>query len=214
MFSALKKAQYQYSIAGENLAIGFTNPRDAVQAWLNSPSHKANILHSQYRDIGVAVKSVKLREDQGILVVQMFGRPLIQTALAASATTLSPTPVKILIVTPNAFPTLLPTVTSIQTGGATEASIQQYVSTDIEIPSVEKPLTIPLQDDAKVQKWTEILNNTFTVYSFAIAVLSMIAFIFIEKSRHMAIKLSLHTAILILTISLPAVKLTIEALIF
>ena len=43
--------QYRYSYAGENLALGFMDAQSAVKAWNNSPSHRANLLNSNYEDI-------------------------------------------------------------------------------------------------------------------------------------------------------------------
>lgn len=43
---------------GENLAWGtgsFATPRGAVQAWMDSPGHRANILKRGYRELGVGV---------------------------------------------------------------------------------------------------------------------------------------------------------------
>ncbi|HEY63902.1 MAG TPA: CAP domain-containing protein [Caldilineae bacterium] len=39
--------------AAENIAAGFAQPEDVVQAWLNSPAHRANILHPNLKEIGV-----------------------------------------------------------------------------------------------------------------------------------------------------------------
>jgi uncharacterized protein YkwD len=43
-------------LAGENIAWGFEKlgtPRAIVDAWMNSPPHRANILNGSFRDIGV-----------------------------------------------------------------------------------------------------------------------------------------------------------------
>ena len=40
-------------MAGENLAVGQTNPQQVVDAWMNSPAHRANILHEDYNSIGI-----------------------------------------------------------------------------------------------------------------------------------------------------------------
>ncbi len=40
---------------GENIAAGIHTPADAVNAWLNSPAHKANMLRPEYREIGVGM---------------------------------------------------------------------------------------------------------------------------------------------------------------
>lgn len=43
---------------GENLAKGFNNTVNLVSAWMNSQSHKENILSAEYKTIGVAVFEV------------------------------------------------------------------------------------------------------------------------------------------------------------
>lgn len=44
---------YKYQYAGENLAKGYATPIDAEIAFMNSPTHKANIVKPVYTDIGV-----------------------------------------------------------------------------------------------------------------------------------------------------------------
>jgi len=39
---------------GENVVCGFTLPENAMNGWMNSPGHRANILHPLYREIGVS----------------------------------------------------------------------------------------------------------------------------------------------------------------
>jgi uncharacterized protein YkwD len=44
---------------GENLAWGsggLSTPRSIVNGWMNSPGHKANILHAAFRDIGIGIR--------------------------------------------------------------------------------------------------------------------------------------------------------------
>ncbi len=38
-----EKVGYDYQYAGENLAIGFLDSEEVSQAWLESPSHRANL---------------------------------------------------------------------------------------------------------------------------------------------------------------------------
>lgn len=40
-------------ILGENLAGGQTTPQKVVEAWMNSETHRANILNKQFRELGV-----------------------------------------------------------------------------------------------------------------------------------------------------------------
>jgi len=65
---------YDYMYAGENLARDFNNSSSVVEAWLNSPSHRDNILSANYNDIGFAVVNGVLDGRETTLVVQMFGR--------------------------------------------------------------------------------------------------------------------------------------------
>lgn len=45
----------QYKNIGENLGSGFRTPEAVVNAWMNSASHKANILKPEYQEISVAI---------------------------------------------------------------------------------------------------------------------------------------------------------------
>jgi hypothetical protein len=50
----LKKERYPYTVAGENLAIGFNEATEVVSAWRASPSHYANIVDPEFVDAGVS----------------------------------------------------------------------------------------------------------------------------------------------------------------
>jgi uncharacterized protein YkwD len=69
----IKSAGYKYIYAGENLARGFTTPEDVIKAWMASPDHRANMLSSNYRDVGFAVKFGKLNGEETVLIVEEFG---------------------------------------------------------------------------------------------------------------------------------------------
>ena len=67
-FDMMKKFGISYKSAGENLAGNSTGKR-AVDAWINSEGHRANILNSSFNYTGVAVvESAKY----GRIYVQMF----------------------------------------------------------------------------------------------------------------------------------------------
>jgi len=66
-------AGYNYLIAGENLARDFDDSSSVVEAWMNSPSHRENLLNSKFQDIGVAAINGNLGGIETTLVVQMFG---------------------------------------------------------------------------------------------------------------------------------------------
>lgn len=68
---------YQYHHAGENLARHFFDSQELMQAWMDSPTHKQNILNPNFTHIGVAVRFRPfLDQDNSTLVVQLFASPL------------------------------------------------------------------------------------------------------------------------------------------
>ncbi len=73
----IKAAGYDYLVVGENLALGnYQNDQVLVEAWMNSPGHRANILDSKFNEIGVAVGKGKFEGKEVWLAVQEFGAPL------------------------------------------------------------------------------------------------------------------------------------------
>lgn len=54
-FDRMKKAGIAYLAAGENIAVGYKTPEKAVEAWMNSPGHRANILNPNFKSVGIAV---------------------------------------------------------------------------------------------------------------------------------------------------------------
>lgn len=68
-----KKVGYNYTYAGENLARGFTTTPEVMQAWMNSPTHRENILSPNYQETGFAIRKGKLLGEETTLIVEMFG---------------------------------------------------------------------------------------------------------------------------------------------
>jgi len=67
---------YQYEYAGENLAKDFMFSDGVVSAWMNSKTHRENILRPEYDGVGFGVVNGVLNGEETTLVVQMFGKPL------------------------------------------------------------------------------------------------------------------------------------------
>ncbi len=80
-----RDAGYHYQVAGENLARDFSNTNDMVAAWMASPTHRANMVNAQYKEIGVAVVDGKLLGTDTTLVVQLFGDPQIRVPQISDA---------------------------------------------------------------------------------------------------------------------------------
>lgn len=71
---------YRFSAAGENLAVNFFDSGDVVRAWLQSESHKANIMRNNFSEMGIGVASGLYQGRNSIYVVQFFGRPSLGLA--------------------------------------------------------------------------------------------------------------------------------------
>jgi uncharacterized protein YkwD len=88
---------YDYIVMGENLALGnFTDANDLLQAWMNSPAHRANILSTSYQDIGVYAAQGTYQGHTVWFAVQHFGTqrdvcPSVSTALKSDIDSLNST---------------------------------------------------------------------------------------------------------------------------
>ncbi len=71
----MREAGYEFKAAGENLAIDFFEVEPMIQAWMDSPTHRQNILNPVFREIGVGVAKGWFKDHETIIVVQMFGAP-------------------------------------------------------------------------------------------------------------------------------------------
>ncbi|MBI4099620.1 hypothetical protein HY440_01290 [Candidatus Microgenomates bacterium] len=72
-WSFITGAGYSYLFAGENLARDFGDSSAVVSAWMNSATHRENLLNPRYKDIGFAIVNGKYGNHETTLVVQEFG---------------------------------------------------------------------------------------------------------------------------------------------
>jgi len=72
----LGDVSYQYDEAGENLAKNFSSTDGAMEAWMNSPTHKENILNSDYTEVGFAILDGELQGKSTSLVVALYAKPI------------------------------------------------------------------------------------------------------------------------------------------
>ena len=52
-FAMMQSFGISYRYAGENIARGQRTPQQVVDAWMNSPGHRANILNANFTQIGI-----------------------------------------------------------------------------------------------------------------------------------------------------------------
>lgn len=81
----VEKSGYDYTHAGENLAIHFVSAEKEHEAWMKSPTHRRNILSDEYADIGVAVGQGTLEGVKTTVAVQFFGMEASHAAADAGA---------------------------------------------------------------------------------------------------------------------------------
>ncbi|MER8041795.1 CAP domain-containing protein [Streptomyces sp. NPDC094032] len=61
-------AGYPWSTYGENIAKGQSGPEQVMEAWMNSPGHRANILNCDFKEIGIGI-----HDSGGPYWTQVFG---------------------------------------------------------------------------------------------------------------------------------------------
>lgn len=75
----IKNQNYDYLYAGENLAMDFNTSEAAVNAWMNSPAHRKNILNPDFQEMGVGVVKGEYSDSAGThqtqMVTNMFATP-------------------------------------------------------------------------------------------------------------------------------------------
>lgn len=107
-WSFFKEVGYKYIYAGENLARDFMDSASVVEAWMNSPTHKDNIINPNYKEIGIAVVNGTLNGVETTLVVQVFGTPPPATTAQKKTVPPKTEEEKKEIVRKEVFPTFIP----------------------------------------------------------------------------------------------------------
>lgn len=75
----LDKTGYKYLKAGENLAYGFLTSDDTVAGWMNSQTHRDNLLDSAFSEVGFGFANGESYNNSGkeTVVVAMYGKPQV-----------------------------------------------------------------------------------------------------------------------------------------
>lgn len=73
----IKPTGYEFTLAGENLARGFTDIDRLMNGWINSPGHYKNLVEPKFQDMGVGIATGIYENAVTIFVVQHFGAPAI-----------------------------------------------------------------------------------------------------------------------------------------
>lgn len=74
-----REAGYDFDYAGENLAVDFSDSGDVERAWMDSPTHRGNILDPRFTHIGIASAQGMYQGRLTTFVVEEFGTPTART---------------------------------------------------------------------------------------------------------------------------------------
>lgn len=98
-WSFISGVGYSYASAGENLAKNYNSSAGVVYGWMNSSSHRSNVLSSSYQEVGYAVVNGTLLGEETTLVVAMYAVPYVAPAPAPAP---APTPAPVAAAKPTA----------------------------------------------------------------------------------------------------------------
>jgi hypothetical protein len=93
----IKKVSYSYTVAGENLAITNENAESVLNAWLNSPEHRDNLLSSVFTDFGIGMAAYGDYDghQNTYVIVAFYAEPAsVQSLTAATYPAGTVTPLK------------------------------------------------------------------------------------------------------------------------
>ena len=151
-------AGYDYSYAGENLAIGFLNTKDVHRSWMASPDHKGNILGPDYSDIGMAVVEGDFYGQRTFLIVQVFGSRLVRPVVSKPVDDPIVTKPVVLENEPESIEVL---------NIVEESSDDQKIVADEELnPEISSVLGIGSTISAK--KTTELTGIKYSIFNFLV----------------------------------------------
>ena len=224
----LSEVNYNFIYAGENLALDFTESRDVQEAWLNSPTHRANLLNQNYTEIGITAVDGMYEGRETTFVVEFFGKPT-NVNLATNTVTLDES---------GDEPTILETkdeTTQPEIAGASTETTPKPTLKIIEQVDKEKekfigienttitestPVVQTVSTQGKYSAWYQRIavnptNAIKAIYStiLALVLMSMVLVMFKEYQKHhfkhliMGLLLIVLTGVFLYSIESPAVIL-------
>lgn len=143
------EVDYNYLHAGENLAIHFTDSSEVVDAWMNSPTHRDNIVNQNYSEIGIGTARGTYQGFPTVYVVQLFGTPkasVVTPNIATVNTVAASEPETETVSALESEPETTLVDTSSESGTAGETIVLSEATTEPEPEVVLTPE--PIEDDS------------------------------------------------------------------
>lgn len=148
------QAGYAYTAAGENLAYGFDTSDGVTIGWMNSPSHRDNML-GNYTEVGYGIASgANYQGGENTVVVAHYGKPAaaVATTPAPAVTPAEPTKIEQQSATPTTTPAAQPTA---PTTSSTPAETQIDTQTKTETQTAPNQETADTKQTSQPVKTTE-----------------------------------------------------------
>jgi uncharacterized protein YkwD len=160
-------AGYDYKAAGENLAFGYLSSGDTVTGWMNSPSHKANLLSTSYTEVGFGMANSPnfVGYGQQTVVVAMYGAPQVASATTTQPSSPAPAPAAAAAASPKpAEPA----------PKAEQAEAEDEEEETIAVETVEDTVTIAATASPAQTKRVQLLTGGQAVWSATAVMLVVI----------------------------------------
>ncbi|MBU0613612.1 CAP domain-containing protein [Patescibacteria group bacterium] len=150
-------AGYQYTTAGENLAMDFNSAEAVHNALMASATHRKNILNANFTEVGISIISGKINGKDTTVLVEMFGNPKV--AVVAPEPEPQPVPEP----TPEPTPPPPQNVNSATTNTAPEPQpAPEPVYTAEIVSKMDDSLNIKTAEE--VEYWVDIKNTGNTTW--------------------------------------------------
>lgn len=171
----LQQAGYHYQYAGENLAINFTDSKDVTDAWMNSPTHRANIEKGNYTEVGTGIAKGMYEGREAVFVAQVYANPAPVSNIVEQN-----------IITP-----VNKTKTPVNTNGVKISKIVEKESVNILGAAISTSLqNVPEKIIEKPSLWQKIYSsprnsvNVILYIVFGIITFALLLYIFIKMKNH------------------------------
>lgn len=83
----IEQAGYNYQEAGENLAKNFSTAQATIDAWMNSSSHRENMLKSSYTEVGFGIANGEVDGKPTTIVVAFYAEPVVASVAGLTTKT-------------------------------------------------------------------------------------------------------------------------------
>ena len=163
---------YLYTVAGENLAYGFDTSSGTVSGWMASPGHRANILHTDYEDVGFGIADGEdFQGGPNTVVVAHYADPVAPAEDPVPAAPVEPAP-------PPAEPAVESETAVAEEEPVAEEAAEEPAPPPIETPSIApEPVTNAPSESTRITNLQALIRGDahWSLYATIILLLSVAA---------------------------------------